>query len=149
MMPERVIKTLDGKRGSFLLVGGVAYAFIGLSYVITVRPEREAAFSWLPTVITPHLVGIMWLLVGVCVAMSSLFSRNHRGLEPMAFSALMLCPSAFVVVFLVATFTGAHPDGWISAGVYCLMCLWVWIVAGWENPVGPVTRPAREEAPHE
>lgn len=142
-MPERVIKTLDGKRGSFLFVGGIAYFFIGLSYIIASTPSRAAAFSWLPNAVTPESLGWVWTIGGIGVAVAALVSRRYRDLEPFAFGVLMLCPVLFVVIFLVATLIGVHPNGWISSGVYGLLSTWVWIAAGWENP-RPVQAVARQ-----
>ena len=68
MMPERVIKSLDGKRGAFLFVGGLAYLFIGLSYLVTPTAGRQAAFSWLPEMLTPQLLGWVWVIGGAGVA---------------------------------------------------------------------------------
>lgn len=132
-MPERVIKTLDGKRGAFLLVGGLVYTLIGLSYIIVETHGRVVAFAWLP-VLSPYMLGWVWLLLGVSVAVFALVSRSHTRLEPFAFGALMVCPVPNALIFGAASIIGASRTGWISATLYALIILWVWIVAGWENP---------------
>ena len=143
-MPDRVIRTLDGKRGAFLLVGGLAYAFIGLSYVVAPTAGRQAAFSWLPDPLTPQLLGWVWVVGGVGVAVVSLISRAHRATEPPAFGVLMLCPALWVVIFAVSSIVGVHPSGWVSSIAYGLMSMWVWIAAGWDNPT-PRGRTVRGE----
>ena len=134
MMPDRVIKSLDGKRGAFLFVGGLAYLFIGLSYLVAPTAGRQAAFSWLPEMLTPQLLGWVWVVGGAGVAVVSLISRAHRCTEPPAFGVLMLCPALWVVIFAVSSIVGVHPTGWVSSIAYGLMAMWVWIAAGWDNP---------------
>lgn len=142
-MPERFIKTLDGKRGAFLLVGGIAYLFIGLSYVVTSTPSREAAFQWLPQVLTPGLLGYLWVMCGVWTAVVALVSRHHERWENAAFASLMLCPMSWVVIYTGASVFGTHPHGWVSAVAYGLMATWVWVVSGWDNPHPPMTGPLK------
>ena len=143
-MPERVIKTLDGKRGAFLFVGGLAYLVIGLSYLVASTGARQAAFSWLPEMLTPQLLGWVWVIGGAGVAVVSLISRAHRFTEPPAFGVLMLCPALWVVIFAVSSIVGVHPSGWVSSIAYGLMSMWVWIAAGWDNPI-PRERVVRGE----
>ncbi|MCG7424598.1 hypothetical protein [Kocuria rhizophila] len=140
-MPERLITTLDGKRGAFLLIGGLAYLFIGLSYVFASTPGRQAAFQWLPEFMTPPLLGTLWILGGSWTIIVALISRGHPRLENVAFAALMLCPTMWVVIYMGASILGTHQNGWISAVSYGLMALWVWVVSGWDNPTPPVTSP--------
>ena len=63
-MPERVIRTLDGKRGSFLLLSGLFYILIGLTYEVVSTPTRSAAFQWLPEAMNPQVLGVVWLVGG-------------------------------------------------------------------------------------
>lgn len=138
-MPERIIKTLDGKRGSFLLFGGGAYLFIGLSYALATTPGRAAAFSWLPQPLESQMLGWVWVIGGAAVAAVALLSKPLHKYEAAAFSVLMLCPGLWVVIFGMATILGTHPKGWVSAVAYGLMSAWVWVVSGWENPTAPIT----------
>ena len=84
-MPDRLIKTLDGKRGSFLLFGGGAYLFIGLSYALATTPGRAAAFSWLPRPLESQMLGWVWVvggaLVGV-VVLAGYVVVLRRAVEP-------------------------------------------------------------------
>lgn len=142
-MPERIIKTIDGKRGSFLLFGGGAYLFIGLSYVLATTAGRVAAFSWLPSPLNSQNLGWVWVASGVLVTTAAVLSKPWRRLEAVAFSALMLCPGLWVLIFGMSTVLGVHPHGWVSAIAYGLISAWVWVVSGWDNPTpvadtGPV-----------
>lgn len=136
-MPDRYIKSLDSNRGAYLLVGGIAYFFIGLSYVIVPTPGRQAAFTWLPEFITPGTLGILWVAAGAAVTFLALISKRCVGGQKWAFSLMVLCPSLWVVIFTGATITGVHPYGWVSAVAYAAMASWSLVAAGWDNPRQP------------
>lgn len=138
-MSERVIKSIDGRRGSFLLFGGLAYLFVGISQVSMISADRESAFSWLPDFMTPHNLGWLWIAAGLVVAIVPLFSRRFVKQEPLAFALLALCPGMWVGVYAGAFLTGAHPGGWVTAVIYALMAGWVWVASDWENPATPIT----------
>lgn len=136
MMPHRLIKTVDGKRGDFLLAGGAAFAAIGTSYVAVRTEGRDAAFSWLPGTLGPDDLGWIWVVGGVfCMVVALVSTRAHK-LTAIAYAALMAPPMLWAIVFIGGWLTGAHPLGWVSAISYSLMSLWVWIASDWPNPQG-------------
>ncbi|MBZ6375775.1 MAG: hypothetical protein LBE67_12450 [Kocuria palustris] len=141
-MPHRIIKSVDGKRGDFLLAGGAAFAAIGTSYVTVRTQGRESAFSWLPGALGPNELGWIWVVGGVfCIAVALVSKRAHR-LTAIAYAALMAPPMLWAIVFIGSWLTGAHPLGWVSAISYSLMSLWVWIASDWPNPKGQRDEPA-------
>ena len=142
-MPERVIRTLDGKRGSFLLLSGLFYILIGLTYEVVSTPTRSAAFQWLPEAMTPQVLGVVWLVGGGASVVIALVSRWASRLERVAFAALMFCPLVWTLIFVGATIMGTHPNGWLSGVMYGFFASTVWVVAGWDNPTPPATGPIR------
>lgn len=142
-MPHRVIRHIDGHRGSFLLVGGLAYIPIGLSYLITLTRSRQAGFAWLPEFLTPSLLGWVWLLAGATAVAVAFTSRAHPKWERHGFSALITPPVLWSLIFLIAWLhhlipalpaTG-HPTGYLSVISYGLMAGWVGVASGWDEPV--------------
>lgn len=150
-------KFVDGKRGEFLLTGGLVYTGIGVSYVAVRTQGREAAFEWIPGTLGPSTLGWVWILCGVLCAVAALLSKSKRQIASTAYAGLMLPPLAWSLIFLVSWITGTHPLGYVSALSYGLMALWVQIVSGWPNPLprregtatGAIEVQARSrEAPH-
>lgn len=142
-MPERFITTLDGKRGSFLLLAGVFYVLIGLTYEVVNTPSRSAAFLWLPESITPQVLGLVWILGGSTAILIAVVSRSAPQIERVAFAALMFCPLLWTVIFMGSTLVGTHPNGWLSGIMYSFFASIVWVVSGWDNPTPPHTGPLR------
>lgn len=141
-MPHRIIKSVDGKRGDFLLAGGAAFAAIGTSYVAVRTEGRAAAFSWLPGTAGPDELGWIWVVVGLfCMVVALASTRAHK-LTAIAYALLMAPPMLWAIVFIGAWLTGAHPLGWVSAISYSLMSLWVWIASDWPNPATSRSDPA-------
>lgn len=135
-MPHRLIKSVDGKRGDFLLAGGAAFAAIGASYVTVRTVGRNAAFSWLPGTIGPDDLGWIWVVGGLFCMVVALVSTRAPKLTAIAYAVLMAPPMLWAIVFIGSWVTGAHPLGWVSAVSYSLMSLWVWIASDWPNPQG-------------
>lgn len=132
-MPHRVLKTVDGKRGDFLMVGGAAFTAIGVSYVTVETAARVAAFGWFPW-LTPAKMGYFWLVVGVFCLVVSLVSRRWPRLTDVAFTAMMLIPMLHAVVLAGAWAQGIYPTGGSSAVIYMLLAGWIWVVSSWPNP---------------
>lgn len=133
-MPHRLLKSIDGHRGDFLLAGGVAFTVVGYSYVSVTTPGRSAAFSWLPMRMDSHEFGWAWVAVGVFTLISALVSAKHKTLARVAFMALIVPPMLWALIFAGAWLTGAHPFGWVSTVSYALMAWWVLIASDWPNP---------------
>ncbi len=141
-MPHRLIKTIDGPRGDFLLAGGLVFTAIGYSYVSTTTPGREAGFVWLPTHLDSDELGWVWVVVGLFTVTVALISARFKKLEALAFMVLVVPPTLWALIFIGAWLLGAHPNGWVSAISYSLMAWWVLIASDWPNPPCPPERKA-------
>lgn len=133
-MPHRLIKTVDGKRGDFLLAGGTAYVMIGVSYVTTLTTGRNKGFAWLPLDMGPQQLGWIWVVVGALIAGVALVSKKFPRLVDISYGALMVPPVAWALIFLVSWVLRTHELGWVSTVTYLLVAVWVYIVSGWPNP---------------
>lgn len=140
-MPHRLIKSVDGKRGDFLLAGGAAFAAIGASYVAVRTEGRTAAFSWFPGTVGPDELGWIWVIGGTFCMVVALVSTRAPKLTAVAYAVLMVPPMLWALVFIGAWVTGAHPLGWVPAISYSVMSLWVWIASDWPNPKQPRAEP--------
>ena len=140
-MPHRLIKSVDGKRGDFLLAGGASFAAIGASYVAVRTEGRNAAFSWLPGTVGPDELGWIWVIGGTFCVVVALVSKRAPKLTAVAYAVLMVPPMLWALVFIVSWVTGAHPLGWVAAISYSVMSLWVWIASDWPNPKQPRDEP--------
>lgn len=133
-MPHRLIKTVDGKRGDFLLGGGAAYIMIGLSYVTTLTAGRDRGFAWIPLNIGPQQLGWIWVVVGLLITAVALVSKLYPRLVDIAYGVLIVPPVAWALIFLTSWILGTHALGWVSTVTYMLIGMWVYIASDWPNP---------------
>ena len=136
-MPHRLIKTINGYRGDFLLAGGTAFTAVGYSYVSVTTPGREAGFAWLPTHLDSDELGWLWVGVGLFTLMAGLLSAKSLLLEKLGFMALVVPPLLWAFIFGGAWIQGSHPLGWVSTISYSLMAWWILIASDWPNPPCP------------
>lgn len=133
-MPDRVIHTLDGKRGGFLLIMGAGWLAIGLSYTIgPATQSRSRGFAWLPWWADANELGWLWVITAFISITAALTSRKHPRRENLAFGALMIPPVMWMVIFAWATIIGEHPTGWISSIAYSIFTTIIWHCSSWPN----------------
>lgn len=134
-MPERIIHTLDGKRGGFLFIMGIGWLAIGLSYALgPTTQSRARGFAWLPQWLDANELGWLWVATALIAIVAALTSRAHPRRENIAFGTLMIPPVLWSVIFGWATAIGEHPTGWISSVAYCLFAAIIWHCSSWPNP---------------
>ena len=134
-MPERIIHTLDGKRGGFLFIIGIGWLAIGLSYALgPTTQSRARGFAWLPQWLDANELGWLWVATALVAIVAALTSRAHPRRENLAFGALMIPPVLWSVIFGWAAIIGEHPTGWISSIAYCLFATIIWHCSSWPNP---------------
>lgn len=134
-MPDRIIRRLDGPRGGFLLLMSVGYMALSLSYVAgPATASRMKGFAWLPQSIDANELGWAWVAVALLAFAGAWWGRQCRRIENWAFGGLILPPSLWAAVFVIAWVVGEHPTGWITAVSYGLYTSLAWHAASWPNP---------------
>lgn len=134
-MPERIIHTLDGKRGGFLFIMGIGWLAIGLSYTLGPTTQSRAnGFAWLPQWLDANELGWLWVATALVAIVAALTSRNHPRRENIAFGAITIPPVLWAVIFGWAAIIGEHPTGWIAAISYSIFATIIWHCSSWPNP---------------
>lgn len=142
-MPDRLIPSIDGKRGGFLLIIGIGWLTIGLSYVLGPRTEsRQAGFSWLPSWLDANELGWAWVAAGLTAIIAALVSKRWKWVESLAFGALIAPTAIWTAVFTIAQTLGEHPYGWISAVSYGIFTAVIYHCSSWPNPVRRAEEPS-------
>ena len=84
---------------SYMRIKGMFYALIGATWIIFQSPSRLAGIEWLD-ILSPTMVGLMWLIPGVaCMALSWIKSfKLHR----VAWFLLILIPALLGGYFFIS-----------------------------------------------
>lgn len=134
-MPDRIIPTIDGKRGGLLVILGIWYGLVGLSYVVTVTPSRERAFQWLPIFLDSTELGWLWIIISALIGTYGLVSNRHDQWERAAYGLAIVPPALWAAIFAVSWAVYGNPHGWVSAVTYSAWVAVILHCAGWPNPV--------------
>lgn len=122
-----------GRRGAFLLLFGLAYAGIGLSYVFAepTAPIREA-MVWLPSWSPLWACGVAFVAAGgVALVCAFLPLPGDR----FGFMALASISAAWAVANVVSWQAEHQARGWVTAIVFAAVGGAVLVVSGMPNPV--------------
>lgn len=125
-------RTVNGRRGAFLIAFGVAYGGLGYSYAF-VEPTagRAAALAYITNHLSIHWLGIPWLVVAV-VALGSAFVREPS--DRFGYSGLSFLPVIWGGLYVIAWRLGDSPGGWVSGILYAAIAAAPLIVSGMVNP---------------
>ena len=103
--------TIDKLTRTWLLVTGVLYICIGLTWIILpAGATRTAGVEWLHG-IEPWMIGVAWIVAG-CIAV---LGRFNSGLTSTGFQALLATPTLLASWFLVSWLFWVFSDGAIGA----------------------------------
>ena len=130
---------LEGNfRRHFLMLASIAYAILGVSYLITPDTAgRQAGFAWLSDALSISTLGWVWVVVAVAVAVASLVWPTSRTVERWCFTALTIPPTLWAGIFAASWLLGEHPVGYASTISYGLMSGMCLLAASWPNPPQP------------
>ncbi len=136
-MASRLLPRREDYRRQFLMLAGIAYAALGVSYVLTpTTTGRQAGFAWLPGRLGVETLGWLWIGVATLVTLASWWKPGSRRVERWCFATLTVPPSAWAGIFLASWLIGTHPIGYASAVSYALIAGTVLLAARWPNPPG-------------
>ena len=132
-MPYRLIKTMDGRRGGFLFLASLSYVSIGLANVITrPSPAVDLAFAWIR--ISGPVLGWLWIIVGLFMAVTSLISAGHSKLEAFGYVSSLIPPFIWAFIFCGSSLFG-NPYGLRGGVVYLFLSIVMFYIAGWPNNI--------------
>lgn len=128
------MRHLNGHRGAFLLLFGVAYACLGYSLaLVPAEAGRHSALAWMVDVIPINVCGFLWCgaaAAGICSAFLP------TGRDRFGFAVLTFVPFAWGGCFAVAWLVSGVPHAWASTVLYWSLAAAVMVVAGMLNRPG-------------
>lgn len=129
------------RRGLFLALIGVVWVLIGYSY-LALTPAENAALKHalrdaLPGVNHLWGWGIAWIVCGALALLDGL----RPGVRSMiGFTAAVVMPTAWALVYFAAWLQGDIPRGWVSGVIFAALAGAIMIVASMPD-VPAVARP--------
>lgn len=134
-MPYRVIKSIDGRRGSVLLTLSLIFLALATSQVFHRPTGRDIALAYLPDWITPALMGIVSYacsIIGLTVALASkkIKSKWLHG----AFGLVMIPPSMMALFYFGAFLLGTSPSAYLSFAIYGGFAWLILQISNWDEP---------------
>lgn len=142
-MPHRLIKSIDGRRGSVLAIMGAILSLVSVSMIV--RPDPY----WVPGWLSYQALG--WLFfacssvaftVGVCSRLLPKRAIAH------GFAAAFVPALGLAALFTLAAILGASPTAYLYAAVFAGYAALVYLISGWEEPrpFAPMTDEQRQIA---
>lgn len=125
-----------GRRGVFLVLFGGVYLLIGYSYLTVAASSRllvKHALRLALNVAPLPVYGWLWITAGTVAVISGLFTITSPR-RPIGFTAAVVMPALWTVVYFAAWIDGDVPRGWVSALLFGLLAAAVWVVAGMSDP---------------
>ena len=122
-MPDRILRSSAGVLGGFIIILGLTYAWLGITWLISPTPTRLAGIEWAP--IGSHTVGIWWIAGGLVALIGGAWSVRPVA-AGIGASAAILTPAVVAGLFLVSVWHG-NDHGIITAGSYApyaLLAAW-------------------------
>ncbi|MFC8037817.1 hypothetical protein ACFUOZ_00490 [Paenarthrobacter sp. NPDC057355] len=122
-------RRVNGRRGSFQLLFGVVYLFVGYSYLfMEASPARRVALAWIGEY--GNLLGLVWIVAGLLAFVGCI---RPRGKDSCSFAALSGAPMAFGFLYLIGVLAGAPIQGLFTVFIFLLISGAVAIVAGMQG----------------
>lgn len=148
-MPHRVIKTINGRKGSALVLMSFIFIPICVSQIVH-RPEsRAVALSWLPEWVSHEFIGWTLLTCALTAFVIGLASKRlkTRGLS-IGYGMMILPPAVLAGIYSVSMLLGLSPTAYVSVCIYGGYTGLVWLIAGWDEatPPPPMTDEQRQIA---
>lgn len=121
-------RVVNGRRGAFQALFAFAYLALGLSYVaMPSGPARAEALSWLTDQVPLNVLGFLWV---AAAAFAFCGSSRPRPKDKWSFVALTLAPTLWGFFYLISTFVGTFPQGWVTSILYWCIAAGVMVVSG-------------------
>ena len=118
------------RRGAFLALIGVVWILIGYSYLSidpAQRPAVQHALRLAIDVAPLWIHGVVWVVSGVLAVIDGI----RPSIQSMVgFTAAVIMPTVWALVYLSAWADGDLPRGWVNAAVYGALAGAIAIVAG-------------------
>lgn len=142
-MPDRIIRGINGPRGSVLVAAAWVCVLHGIAYTpLTNGPvDTPLALQVLAEFIPLEVYGLAWLLAGT-VALVGAF-RSRAGLQRdhadawgfgLVFGMFLAWSIAYASGWIIALVRGEPSRAWITAGLYVGVALIVLAVTRMTNP---------------
>jgi hypothetical protein len=125
--------TVNGRRGSFLILFGLIYVAVGLSYIYAPNdsPVRQS-MAWLPHLTDLTFCGGVWATAGLIAGVHAFLPIPKDRFGYMALAATAI---AWTVAYMVSWGLGYADRGWVSAVVFAALGAATLVVSGMPNPV--------------
>jgi hypothetical protein len=131
-----------GRRGFALLFFAFLDFVYGFSLLNPPKAGPGATLAFVDQVMPLSYWGVLWVGVGV-VCLIGAFVRQDRW----AFAAAMALKTLWGTVMFLGWALFSVDRGWVSAAIWLVFAVWVYIISTWPEPGRWVNRPPREEAP--
>ncbi|UBU13637.1 PAS domain S-box protein [Nonomuraea gerenzanensis] len=116
-----------GRRGASLAFVGLLCLAIAASLAFPPAEQRAAPnYVALAAVAPLHLWALAWCGTGL-LCLVQMFLRSDRIAFAVATALLLL----YGLVYLISTFTGDNPRGWVGAAVWLAFGGWIALIATW------------------
>ena len=133
-MPDRVIRSADGFYGGLLMILGVYYLGLGVSWMEHQTESRVAGIAWAAVpdwLVHPWSVAALWFFAGAVCLVGGALSKN-RVIEIIVGQVAVLVPfilgAFFAAAWVLTPYGYAHaPTGLTTAWSYWLPA----VIAGW------------------
>ncbi len=109
---------INGYRGTFQLLFGGAYIFVGRSYLRPPSEYRENTLHWFTEILPMSSLGWLWIVCGMVALVGSVCSRPH---DFFSFAALSIAPTALSALNFIGFMTGYNDRGWEMSAMYLLV----------------------------
>lgn len=137
-MPHRVIKSINGRRGSVLTIMGAIFSLLSVSQIL--RPDP----TWMPDWLSYSALGWAFLACSLFALTVGVFSRKlpQRAISH-GYAAAFVPPLALAALYILAALVGASPTAYIYAAIFAGYAALVYLISGWEEP--PPHHPLTDE----
>lgn len=149
-MPDRIIRGINGPRGSVLLAAAWVCALHGIAYTpLTSGPiELPVGLAALSEVLPLVAYGVLWS-IAACITILGAFrsragaQRDHA--DAWGFGAatgmFLAWGLAYVSGWIIATMDGIPSRSWVTGGLYIAVAVIVAASARMTNPTARQVRP--------
>ena len=124
------IPRINGYRGTFQILFGGAYIFIGRSYLGPPSEYREDSLHWFTEILPMSSLGWLWIICGVVALVGGFMARPRDGVS---FAALAFAPVVLCVLNAIGFITGYNDRGWEIAAMYLFVSGTAFTVAGMQG----------------
>jgi PAS domain S-box-containing protein len=132
--PSRAITRIlhrVGRRGASLAFIGLLSQAIAASLAFATPEQRSApGYAVLASVAPLIAWALVWCATGL-LCLVQVFLRSDR----IAFAAATALFLLYGLLYLVSTFTGANPRGWVGAAVWLAFGSWIALIATWPEAI--------------